>query len=336
MRWYPWLRPAFEQLLSQYQAGRGHHALLLHALPGMGAEALSYALIRWLMCLNPQGNKSCGQCKSCQLMQAGTHPDYIELSAEKGRQSIGIDPVRGLSETLASHARQGGARTIWIADANQLTEAAANALLKTLEEPPANSWFFLGTHEPGRLLPTLRSRCLYWHLAPPDSLYALQWLARECKTDETALRTALRLANGAPAAALALLEDSRWSQRRALIDALAVAIAQSAPLTLQKLLNDERAVERLDWWSTLLLDALKQHYPGGASAAVNLDALALTAEITRRFSPLALHNMLTLIQTSRQQLTSVSGINRELVISALLLRCERAISPHAAVQLPHL
>ena len=71
MKWYPWLRPSFEQLVADYQAGRGHHALLLQALPGMGGEALIYALCRYLMCRQPEGNKSCGQCHSCQLMQAG-------------------------------------------------------------------------------------------------------------------------------------------------------------------------------------------------------------------------------------------------------------------------
>lgn len=74
MKWYPWLRGAFEQLIGQYQAGRGHHALLVHALPGLGDDALIYALCRWLMCQSPEGNKSCGHCHSCQLMPGGYAP----------------------------------------------------------------------------------------------------------------------------------------------------------------------------------------------------------------------------------------------------------------------
>ena len=63
MRWYPWLRPDFEKLVASYQAGRGHHALLIQALPGMGDDALIYALSRYLLCQQPQGHKSCGHCR---------------------------------------------------------------------------------------------------------------------------------------------------------------------------------------------------------------------------------------------------------------------------------
>ncbi len=93
MKWYPWLRPSFEQLVGSYQAGRGHHALLLQSLNGMGGEALIYALCRFLMCRQPEGHKSCGHCHSCQLMQAGTHPDYYALSPEKGKSAPSIRTV---------------------------------------------------------------------------------------------------------------------------------------------------------------------------------------------------------------------------------------------------
>jgi DNA polymerase-3 subunit delta' len=109
----------------------------------MGGEALIYALCRFLMCRQPEGHKSCGHCHSCQLMQAGTHPDYYALSPEKGKSALGIDAVRDVNEKLYEHARLGGAKVVWISDAALLTDAAANALLKTLEEPPENTWFFL-------------------------------------------------------------------------------------------------------------------------------------------------------------------------------------------------
>ena len=91
------------------------------------------------------------------LMQAGTHPDYYTLEPEKGKSALGIDAVREVSEKLYEHARLGGAKVVWLKDAALLTEAAANALLKTLEEPPEKTWFFLSCRDPGRLLATLRS-----------------------------------------------------------------------------------------------------------------------------------------------------------------------------------
>lgn len=143
MKWYPWLRPAYEKLVESYRAGRGHHALLIQALPGMGDEALCYALSRYLLCQQPEGHKSCGHCRGCQLMQAGTHPDYYTLTPDKGKSSLGVDAVREVSEKLYEHSRLGGAKVVWIADAALLTDAAANALLKTLEEPPEQTGFSL-------------------------------------------------------------------------------------------------------------------------------------------------------------------------------------------------
>lgn len=97
-------------------------------------------------------------------MQAGTHPDYYTLAPEKGKNMLGIDAVREVTEKLNEHARLGGAKVVWVTDAALLTDAAANALLKTLEEPPAETWFFLATREPERLLATLRSRCRLHYL----------------------------------------------------------------------------------------------------------------------------------------------------------------------------
>ena len=122
MKWYPWLRPHFEQLIGSYQVGRGHHALLIQALPGMGDDALIYAITRFLMCQQPEGHKSCGKCRGCQLMQAGTHPDYYTLEPEKGKNTLGIDAVREVSEKLYEYARLGGAKVVWLKDAALLTE----------------------------------------------------------------------------------------------------------------------------------------------------------------------------------------------------------------------
>ncbi len=255
MRWYPWLRPDFE-LVASYQAGRGHHALLIQALPGMGDDALIYALSRYLLCQQPQGHKSCGHCRGCQLMQAGTHPDYYTL-APKGKNALGIDAVREVTEKLKSAPTSGGAeKVVWVTDAALLTDAAANALLKTLEEPPAD-WFFLATHEPERLLATLRSRCRLHYLAPPPEQYAVTWLSREVTMSQDALLAALRLSAGSPGAALALFQGDNWQARETLCQALAYSVPSGDWYSLLAA-NHEQAPARLHWLATLLMDALKR------------------------------------------------------------------------------
>ncbi|HEY1846255.1 MAG TPA: DNA polymerase III subunit delta' [Buttiauxella sp.] len=335
MKWYPWLRGPFEQILGQYQAGRGHHALLLHALAGMGDEALIYALSRWLMCQQPQGSKSCGQCRSCQLMQAGTHPDSYVIEPEKGKSSLGIDGIRDVTEKLYGHAQQGGAKIVWLKDAGLLTEAAANALLKTLEEPPANTWFFLGSREPARLPATLRSRCLYWYLAPPEESFALAWLARESTFDSAQQRAALRLSSGAPAAALELLQPGNWKHRQALCEKLAQACASKERLSLLSVLNHDEAVRRIHWLSSLLLDALKWQQ-GAGQWLTNDDMHPLVASLANSASPAVLQAILSGWFTCRESLLTVVGVNRELLIAEQLLTWERLMQPGAILPSPHL
>lgn len=334
MKWYPWLRPHFEQLIGSYQSGRGHHALLIQALPGMGDDALIYAITRFLMCQQPEGHKSCGKCRGCQLMQAGTHPDYYLLEPEKGKSTLGIDAVRDVSEKLYEHARLGGAKVVWLNDAAQLTEAAANALLKTLEEPPEKTWFFLSCREPGRLLATLRSRCRLHHLAVPQERWALTWLEREVTTSQDAALTALRLCSGAPAAALALLQADVWSQRETLCRAVESALDSGDWLGLLPALNSEGAPERLHWLAALLLDALKIQQ--GTTLLTNLDVWPLVNTLANRLSGTSLRAILHDVCSGREQLLTVTGLNRELLLTDRLLRIEHYLQPGVVPPVSHL
>ncbi|HAT1610105.1 TPA: DNA polymerase III subunit delta' [Raoultella planticola] len=334
MKWYPWLRPSFEQLVAGYQAGRGHHALLLQALPGMGGEALIYALCRYLMCRQPEGNKSCGQCHSCQLMQAGTHPDYYTLAPEKGKSALGIDAVRDVNEKLYERSRLGGAKVVWIGDAALLTDAAANALLKTLEEPPENTWFFLACQEPARLLATLRSRCRLYHLAPPSESYGLAWLEREVTMPQEALLSALRLSANAPAAALDLLQESHWASRQQLVQTLAGVLSSGDWLALLPILNHEQAAVRLHWLASLLLDAQKRQQ--GITLVSNPDAWTLVNQLAQALPATRLQAIARDVSACRDQLLNVVGVNRELLLTERLLRWEHYLQPGTVLPVSHL
>lgn len=334
MKWYPWLRPSFEQLVAGYQAGRGHHALLLQALPGMGGEALIYALCRYLMCRQPEGNKSCGQCHSCQLMQACTHPDYYTLAPEKGKSALGIDAVRDVNEKLYERSRLGGAKVVWIGDAALLTDAAANALLKTLEEPPENTWFFLACQEPARLLATLRSRCRLHHLAPPSESYGLAWLEREVTMPQETLLSALRLSANAPAAALDLLQESHWASRQQLTQTLAGVLSSGDWLALLPILNHEQAAVRLHWLASLLLDAQKRQQ--GITLVSNPDAWTLVNQLAQALPAARLQAIARDVSACRDQLLNVVGVNRELLLTERLLRWEHYLQPGTVLPVSHL
>ncbi|MBU3891272.1 DNA polymerase III subunit delta' [Serratia rubidaea] len=323
MNWYPWLNTPYRQLVGQYAGGRGHHALLLHAAAGNGDDALVYGISRWLICQRRNGEKSCGECHSCRLMMAGSHPDYHVLAAEKGKSSLGIEPVRQLSETLYAHAQQGGAKVVWLPQAEQLTEAAANALLKTLEEPPAHTYFLLSCREPSNLLATLRSRCLYWHLSSPDEALSLQWLERQGAVGtQTERLTALRLHDGAPLAAERLLQPERWQQRSALCTALGNALQSQDMLQLLPQLNHDEAAERLHWLCALLMDAMKWQQ-GAAAFVLNQDQQQLVQLLAARLSSSSLQHSVQQWLHCRHQLLSVVGVNRELLLTERLLGWEQ-------------
>lgn len=322
MDWYPWLNAPYRQILAGYQQGKGHHALLIHAPAGNGDASLFYALSRWLICRQPEGIKSCGHCHSCRLMLAGTHPDFYRPEPEKGRLSLGVDDIRHIIDALCSHAQQGGAKVVWLPDCERLTEQGANALLKTLEEPPARTYFLLGCREPSHLLPTLRSRCLYWHIPAPQESVALRWMRQQGAEPPERAQTALRLSGGAPVGALELLQPARWAQREALCNALLEALSGGDFLALAPLLNQEKDKEPLYWLQSLLTDALKRQQ-GAAEYILNQDKLPLVGQLAARFNAGVLHHQLHQWQECARQWRDIAGLNRELLLTNQLLNWEQ-------------
>ena len=356
MAWYPWLSQPYRQLVALHQAGRGHHALLLHAVAGSGHDTLMYALSRWLLCQQRQGEKSCGQCHACHLMLSGHHPDWHVLATETDKTHTGIDAVRRLIDTLYSHAQQGGEKVVCIPQPALLTEAAANALLKTLEEPPERTYFLLTCSEPGRLLATLRSRCFCWHLPCPPASISLQWLSQQAAThtiivntnivnnniannnieinnianneavsNKKAMLTALRLHQGAPLAAWQLLQPECWQQRSALCQTVTDALTQRDLLSgLLSVLNHDNVAQRLHWLSSLLLDALKWQQGAGAWA-VNQDQQALIAQLAQSMSGAGLVKLAQRWGQCRHQLITITGINRDLLLTDQIVQWENLL-----------
>lgn len=212
-------------------------ALLLSGQAGLGKRTTALFLARAILCESARdGLGACGACASCHLIAAGNHPDLrlVELateedpagegeeaasSAKKPSKQISVDRIRSLGEFVTTTAYRGRAKVIIIAPAEALHPAAANAVLKILEEPPGNTFFLLVSHRPDRLLPTVRSRCFQIPFSLPAPELALGWLK-----DRGVEQPELALAQGgyAPLAALERSESAEyWTQRKALLDALA-------------------------------------------------------------------------------------------------------------------
>lgn len=322
---YPWLHIPYHQLVLHYATGHGHHALLLHAPAGNGDDVLVCALSRWLLCQRRNGKKSCGKCHSCHLMRAGNHPDYHTLVPEKRKNNLGVELIRQIIERLYSHAHQKGAKVVWLSQVELLTEAASNALLKTLEEPLKNTYFLLGCRDPIRLLTTLRSRCLYWHLVCPNEQLSMEWLSRNARGHSVEHLTALRLYNGAPIAAKQLLQSERWQQRNSLCSALNASLPRHDMLSLLPIINQGDVEEYLHWLCTLLLDAIKLQ-KNAPSHVLNQDQNLLLHQLADRLSSISLLKIAYQWLICRHRLLTVVGVNRELLLTEQLVSWEKMLS----------
>src|SRR5262249_8259390 len=154
-------------------AGRLPHSLLLLSNPGLGAEALA----RWTaaLALCQSADKPCGRCASCQLLAAGTHPDLHVVGVADEAQQIKVGQVRALIEALGLKSYRGGYKVGIIEGAELLNANGANAFLKTLEEPTANTVLIMIARPSNRLPATIASRCLRMHLRAPSTEVATEW-----------------------------------------------------------------------------------------------------------------------------------------------------------------
>ncbi|HEU5136295.1 MAG TPA: DNA polymerase III subunit delta' [Steroidobacteraceae bacterium] len=156
-------------------AGRLAHGLLIHEDPGTGGLPLARWIAQRVNCREP-ARAPCGECQDCRWIEADQHPDVTRLSPEEDSTQILIQQVRDLAADLALTSHGSGYKVAIIAPAEAMNHFAANALLKTLEEPPKRTVVLLVTSQPSRLLPTLRSRCSKLRLPGPTREISARYL----------------------------------------------------------------------------------------------------------------------------------------------------------------
>ena len=325
--------------------GRVPGALLFAGEGGVGKKLFAVELARALNCLRPRGVEACGACRACE--RAGKfnypspddkeghrrvvwseHPDVGQLIPY--HRSVLVDAARDLERETNFRPYEGRVRVFIIDDADRMNDAAANALLKTLEEPPATSRLVLVTSRPAALLPTIRSRCQTVRFAPlsPDEIES-HLVSRKLRSGEEA-RLAARLSRGRLADALSLnLDDYRAGREQALsvIQALDAPADRAALLRASEDLSDAKRKDeyepRLDVIETLVHDLWLISLGGEAAGGrvVNEDLRERLAPLAAKVGSRRAARWLALIEELRSRLAV--NVNRRAATDALLLAMEQ-------------
>ena len=243
-----------EEALSLLRAALASHRLsgsyLFHGPRGVGKRSTCLALARAVNCQSNPLN-GCEDCTACLKIIAGTHPDVLVLEAEE-RSEIKISQVRELQKHLGYRPFEGRSRVVIIRDAHRLNLNSANALLKSIEEPRADTLFLLSTDRPRQVLPTVRSRCQPVRFRRLLKAQVLDALPPADEFSADLVDSALGQADGSPGRALALLKGGNLTQATALAQALVRASAAGSAADITRL--SETAAQQQE----LLGDALAQ------------------------------------------------------------------------------
>ena len=316
---FPWQEEVWQRLSRRE---RHAHAYLLYGPPGIGKRALAEQLVALLLCGQPGAVGACGQCKSCLLLRAGSHPDYFDLQPEEADKPIRVDQVRELVDFVTQTAQLGGRKLILLEPAEAMNLNAANALLKSLEEPSGDTVMLLVSHQPSRLLPTIKSRCQQQACPLPGPAVALAWLAgRLPQLDGEVHRRLLELAAGSPLRALQLHAGGVLEQRGLVEEGVKKLLKQqAAPSELAEAWKNVPLPLLLDWFCEWLLLVLRFQMSGDEAElgdAQMSKVMRYLAERTPLPAVLALQDWLL---AERQKVLGKANLNRALLLEALLVR----------------
>jgi DNA polymerase III subunit delta' len=325
----PWHEDAAAQLRKAWDANRLSHALLLQGAEGVGKQSFAAWLACAVLCDRSSGStlKCCGECPSCALFVAGSHPDLLLVMPEEDKQQISIDQVRAATDRLTKTSYRQGYKVAIVDPAHLMTPNAANSVLKTLEEPSKNSLLILITSQPSTLLPTVRSRCQKVTIARPSREEALAWLRD--KSGRDVAPALLEFAGGAPLRALAYADGRFDTLNEHMQKSLGALLSGQADVTqVAAEWEKDGLIERLTWLD-LWLSALAR-----GTLAGNADLITFPGRPVHLPSPAGplnisgVYAMVDRARALRSQLAR-TALQRELAVESWLIALLDVFGPES-------
>jgi len=314
---FPWQQGIWHGLAARLAEDRLPHALLFAGPEGLGKRYLADILASALLCEHRSADGlPCGECHACHLLASGNHPDYLHLRPEEDKRTIGVDQIRELATFFSLKSHSGDHKVVVLEPADVMTTAAANALLKTLEEPTPGSFLILCSDQPASLLATIRSRCQKQTFTPVPEAAALPWLEHQLR-DRNKAQLLFALSGGLPLKALALAEEGRLDSRAMVFNDIGALTAQRGDaVTIAGRWHQQGAAECLQWLHSLLLDVARIA-AGSGDLLRNPDQKALLERLAAGMDLVSLHH---LIEKLHQALIQAKGqVNPQLLLEELLV-----------------
>jgi len=322
-RLLPWHQQSWDHLCGYIVQKRIPQALLITGNKGLGKQQLANQFAVALFCATPQTNgMACGLCSSCLLVNAETHPDFIQVRPEEPGKGINIGQIRSLVTRLTLKPQFDTYRVVIINPADNMNNAAANAFLKCLEEPTERTVIILISEKPAKLPATIISRCQKLALASPDKETVIDWLAKTLQCDAATNKTLycnVSLAQGAPLLALDYANDGTLTLRNECFNAwLAIAKQLKSPVIIAEDWHKLPASPLIFWITSWIIDLIKCFYQTKVENLYNPDLNQQLQELSQRLELKGLYRLYDLLLASRQRLDT--QINKQLLFEEILIQ----------------
>jgi DNA polymerase-3 subunit delta' len=318
-----------EILLSKHiSAHKVRHAYLISGDDGIGKRTLAIQFARALNCTETGENgEFCGECRACSLILKGAHPDIHEIKPEKGSATIKVDQVRDLQHQLALSPYEGRWRIALVPDFERATESAANALLKTLEEPGEHVVVILTAIDAASLLPTIVSRCEVLPLRAVMSETIVKMIRTQGIPPDQAKLIA-GIAQGRPGWALRLANDPEILEIRAdILENLSQLLVSTRTkrfdfveelLPRKDDLETQRAtvLDVLQTWMSIWRDAMQRSFNPGVGI-INFDQVELIERINQVLNGDQIHECVNALRRTQQAIERFANVRLSMEVLML-------------------
>ena len=254
---YPWFSQQWEYITRLIKSKTLPHALLLAGPAGIGKHQFARMISASLVCEHPTDEfVACGKCKHCHLFEAHTYPDFVHVALEEGDNVIAVDVIRAMISKLYLTRHFEHYKVALIETADAMNVNAANAILKTLEEPPDNTLLILVSSHPQSLPATIRSRCQIISMHAPSEAQAHTWL--EQISPEVEWEPLLKVAQGGPLRALEFHQTDLLDQRISVMNGfLGLFERDASPLEISTKFESVEFTLSSHWIQSIILDLLR-------------------------------------------------------------------------------